>query len=193
VSASLVADPVGPVVVLVVAPVVDTAGATSVVSSGVGRSPAIGDQAARVVSLVAVAVVLAALLVLVMVLRRWVLVSSAGAFECRVRSAGLRSAPGSVWRVGVARYDAAQLSFFPLLSLSWRPALVLVRHRLSLLDRRRGGGEPGTDGVVTAAGTTVLRCRYEGRVIDIAMDDRVAGGFAVWVESGPPGRGLSVA
>ncbi|MGF1661359.1 MAG: DUF2550 domain-containing protein [Kineosporiaceae bacterium] len=153
------------------------------------REPAIGDGAARAVGLVAALVVLAAILLLVVLIRRWALVSSPGAFECRVRPGG----PGTAWRAGVARYDAVRLSFFPLLSLSWWPALVLVRHRLSVVDRRRGGGEPGAEGLVVAAGTTVLRCRYEDRVIEIAMDDRMAGGFAVWVESGPPGRGISVA
>lgn|GEM_PF-2964513 len=149
--------------------------------------PAIGDGAVRVVGLVAAVVVVGAVLVVLLLIRRWALASAPGAFGCRVRTGGA----GAAWRAGVARYDAMRLSFFPVLSLSWWPALVLARHRLSVVDRRSSADEPGAP--VSSAGTSVLRCRYDGRVIEIAMDDRVAGGFAVWVESGPPGRGISVA
>lgn len=184
-NASLVADTVGSLAVLPA----DGEPGTATVAPVAAGAPAIGDEAARVVVLVAAVVVLAALLLVAVLIRRWALASAPGAFECRVRNGGA----GSPWRAGVARYDAARLSFFPLLSLSWWPALVLARHRLSVVDRRRGGADPGTEGPAAAVGTTVLRCRYEGRVIEIAMDDRMVGGFAVWVESGPPGRGISVA
>ncbi|MGF1646637.1 MAG: DUF2550 family protein [Kineosporiaceae bacterium] len=184
-TASLVPDPAALFVVPSTAWTIDV-----VIEAPVAvRASAVGDQAARVVGLVAAVVVLAALLLVVVLVRRWALVAAAGAFECQVRS----GSQGSAWRAGVARYDAAQLSIFPLLSLSWWPALVLTRHRLSVVDRRRGSDGAGPGDLRPVAGTTVLRCRYEGRVIEIAMDDRVAGGFAVWVESGPPGRGINVA
>lgn len=150
--------------------------------------PAIGDRAVDIVGVVAFVAVVGATVVVLLLVRRWLLARSQGAFECHVRTGGT----GGSWRAGVARYEAARLAVFATLSLAWWPSLVLYRDRLSVVDRRSAADDPA--GPTSASATTIiLRCRYGGRVVEIAMDDRVAGGFAVWVESGPPGRGINVA
>lgn len=152
------------------------------------RVPALGDQAVQIVGLVTVVTVVGVLLVLLLAVRRWLLGSSQGAFACHLRVGG----SGTSWRAGVARYEAARLAFFASFALSWWPSTTLYRDRLSMVDRRSALDDPGGPSSATAT-TIILRCRYDGRVVEIAMDERVAGGFTVWVESGPPGRGINVA
>jgi hypothetical protein len=157
-------------------------------ASGAERVPALGDGAVEIVGAVAAAALLGTVLVVLLVVRRWLLVSTQGAFGCHVRTGG----SGTSWRAGVARYEAARLAVFTTLALAWWPSLVLYRDRLAVVDRRSAADDTSGPSSATAT-TTILRCRYDGRVVEIAMDERVAGGFAVWVESGPPGRGINVA
>jgi hypothetical protein len=152
--------------------------------------PALGDDAVGIVGIVTLAVVLAILAVALILVRRVVVGSARGAFECHVR----RPFPGETrsWRSGIARYEGTRISIFALVSLAWWPTVTLYRDRLTVLERRQGVDEVGAP-ILPSGPATVLRCRYDDRLVDLAMDDLAAGGFSVWVESGPPGRGVNVA
>ncbi len=149
-------------------------------------------RAEGVIGVVTAVVLLGLVLLALLVARRLVLGSARGTFECYLRvfpDGGDRPGP---WRAGLARYEGARVAFFATLAFGWWPTMVLDRNRLEILDRPQD--EDADPAPSLASGTcTIMRCRHEGNVVELAMDDQAAAGFAVWVESGPPGRGLSVA
>ncbi len=126
-----------------------------------------------------------------LVARRSILISMRGAFDCQLRFVPTpRSAltdSDTRWRVGIARYSATHVSFFVVLGVGWWPSRVFDRRRMSVLDRRPTSGE----GLWAGEGM-ILRCEYENQPVELAMDAHAAGAFAVWVESGPPGRGVDL-
>ena len=138
----------------------------------------------------AVGVVAGVLLVafVVVVVRRLALARRLGAFSCLVRIGGPEDHLGP-WRRGIARYDIHSLQWYATLTFGLNPSLTLDRAELHLTGRSTtGGGEPRVP-----HGMSVVSGRYGGQLVDIAMAAGVASAFVLWVESGPPGRGVNVA
>ncbi len=121
------------------------------------------------------------------VVRRVALAQRLGAFDCLVR-VGAVGHPLGPWRSGIARYDTNALQWYATLTFGLNPSLTLDRAELHLLDRfTTGRGEPRVP-----HGMSVVSGRYGARRVDIAMAAGVASAFVLWVESGPPGRGVNV-
>jgi hypothetical protein len=110
-----------------------------------------------------------------------------GAFRCFVRLPGSEG-PFSRWRRGAARFDTDSLRWFPAYTLLASRSLVLGRGELELFGRWAAGGDDGVP-----QGLTVLRGSVRGRTVELAVPSTSAAALVLWVESGPPGRGVNVA
>lgn len=136
--------------------------------------------------LLAVALVLVAAVVL-LVVRRLALARQLGAFDCLVRVGGVDTPMGQ-WRRGIARYDTNVLQWYATMTLGLSPSLTLDRAELRLLERFTAG----PDEPRVPDGMSVVVGRYGNRRVAIAMAAGTASAFVLWVESGPPGRGVNV-
>lgn len=119
---------------------------------------------------------------------RWFHVSRGlGAFRCYVRLPGSRG-PFARWRRGAARFDTHCLRWFP----SWTPfasrGLLMERASLELYGRWTAGEDDPVPG-----GLTVLHGSIGPRSVELAVPASSAAALVLWVESGPPGRGVNVA
>lgn len=133
----------------------------------------------------------ATLLVLVVgvfVLRRYVLTRGLGTFDCSMRR-DVRHAAGR-WMAGVARYESDRLDWFRIFTMSPRPGRSLARARLIILDKR---SPEGSEAYSLMPGAVVVRCAYGASTLEFAMTEMAYNGFATWLESAPPGQGVSVA
>ena len=120
--------------------------------------------------------------------RRVALANRLGAFGCLVRVGAADSEMGP-WRRGIARYDTNALQWYATLTFGLNPSLSLDRDRLHLQDRFTAD----RDEPRVPHGMSVVVGRYGDRRVDIAMAAGTASAFVLWVESGPPGRGVNVA
>ena len=110
-----------------------------------------------------------------------------GAFRCHVRVPGSAGA-FSRWRRGAARFDTDALRWFPAYTLLASRSLVMDREELVLDGRFRAGHGDGVP-----PGLTVLEGRMRGTPVELAVPASSAAALVLWVESGPPGRGVNVA
>jgi hypothetical protein len=110
-----------------------------------------------------------------------------GAFRCFVRLPG-QAGPFARWRRGAARFDTDALRWFPAYTLLASRSLVLEREELELFGRWAAGDDDGVP-----QGLTVLRGSVRGRTVELAVPASSASALVLWVESGPPGRGVNVA
>lgn len=135
------------------------------------------------------ALVLAVLVLLVaaLVLQWHRFMAGLGAFRCYVRLPGSDGAFAR-WRRGAARFDTDTLRWFPSYTLLASRSLVLDRCQLELSDRWPAGEDGGVP-----PGLTVLRGSARGRTVELAVPVTSAAALVLWVESGPPGRGVNVA
>lgn len=110
-----------------------------------------------------------------------------GAFPCWLR---LPEATGTFgrWRRGAARFDTGALRWFPDYVLLASRSLVLDRGELELFGRWPAGEDDGVP-----RGLTVLRGSARGTTFELAVTASAAAALVLWVESGPPGRGVNVA
>ncbi len=138
--------------------------------------------------LVALVLVVSAAAVVLAVVLAWRRFSSGlGAFRCYVRLPGTDGA-FSRWRRGAARFDTDALRWFPSYTLLASRSLVLDRGELELFGRWAAGEDDGVP-----QGLTVLRGSVRGRTVELAVPVTSAAALVLWVESGPPGRGVNVA
>ncbi len=110
-----------------------------------------------------------------------------GAFRCHVRVPG-SSGAFSRWRRGAARFDTDALRWFPAYTLLASRSLVMDREELELNGRFRAGHGDGVP-----QGLTVLEGTMRGTPVELAVPASSAAALVLWVESGPPGRGVNVA
>ena len=124
--------------------------------------------------------------------RRILLGRTGGTVEC-----GLRAAPATPWRLGLAAYKPDQLYWFSAFGLRLRPQEAFDRRSLSVLARRPAAP---AEVVSIGAGTVVVECRTgpddalpAPRTVELAMSEEALTGFLAWLESSPPGHasGLS--
>jgi hypothetical protein len=123
-----------------------------------------------------------------LVLRRHVLTKEIGSFDCSMR---IEDPNGRLrWMVGVARYADDRLDWFNVFGFTLRPARRLSRPSLEILERRQPNSH---DIYAVMPGWVVVRCDDDATVLELAMGQIAYNGFATWLESAPPGQGITVA
>jgi hypothetical protein len=152
-----------------------------------------------VLEAVIAAVLLIAVAILLLALRRRWLARQGGTFEC---SARLRvTNPSGGWALGVARYNGEMLEWFRFFSYAFRPRLSLRRSEVRVVDSREpdpvealalyegqrvltlaGRETAPSAAAVTAIGSADAHGRWE-----LAMDPDSMTGLLAWLESAPPG------
>ena len=135
-----------------------------------------------VVEAVAAALLLVAVALFLLTLRRRFLLRGGGAIDMSLR---LRFGPiGGGWALGVGRYVTDQLVWYRVFTLSFRPSRTLSRRELEVLGRR----EPqGPESWALQAGAMIVECRDAHGPVQLAMSPEAVTGFLSWLESSPPG------
>lgn len=151
-----------------------------------------------VLALVVVLIVLLAIAVGSLVVRRRFIMRAGGTFECSLRSgarAGGRAtvtarAYGKGWTLGLGRYAGNSLEWFRVFSWSPRPRHVFPRGDLLVRGRRKPAGP---EALSLLSGAVVIECGVGRDVIELALSDDALTGLLAWLESAPPGQNVSVA
>lgn len=124
------------------------------------------------------ALVLLALLLVGVALRRRALVRVPGSFECAVRRRG------RAWTVGIGRFGSHHVQWWSVLSLRPGPRSTWARTDLEVVGRRSPGAE---EGLALQPGDVVVRCTHRGACLELGMSPDAATGFTSWLEAAPPG------
>jgi hypothetical protein len=91
--------------------------------------------------------------------------------------------PGA-WRLGIARYSRDSLCWYRLFSFRFKPAIVMRRRSLVVVDRR----EPTADELATLTpDVTVVTLRDGQNEVEVALSSPALVGFLAWLEAAPPG------
>lgn len=132
-----------------------------------------------------VVVLLLALPLLVIVVRRRLLERQGGTIELSLR---LRTpTPGAGWVLGVGRFVGDDLEWYRVFSIAPGPRRTLSRHDLAV-ERRR---EPvGGERLALLSGVVVLECSSASGPVQLALDRGALTGFLAWLEARPPGATL---
>ena len=156
-----------------------------------------------VLEAVTAAVLLVAVAILLLAVRRRWLARQGGTFEC---SARLRMTnPSGGWALGVARYNGEMLEWFRFFSYAFRPRLSLRRTEVRVADSR--DPDPvealalyegqrvltlvGRETAPSAAAATAIEPAGEHGQWELAMDPDSMTGLMAWLESAPPGLASS--
>lgn len=126
----------------------------------------------------ALLLLLLVLVVVAFIVRRSLLLRGVGAMEIWVKLSPRR------WSLGVGWYGSEELSWYRVFSLSPRPARVLVRGHLAVVDRQLPSER---DAIVLPRGTTILSCQTPHRLEQVAMSSSAVNGLLSWLEAQPPG------
>lgn len=118
------------------------------------------------------------LVIVAFVVRRSLLLRGIGAVEIWIKLSPRR------WSLGVGWFDGDDLSWYRVFSLSPRPARVLVRGQIEIVERRRASER---DAIVLPRKAVILVCRTPARTETIAMGAGAANGLLSWLEASPPG------
>ena len=133
-----------------------------------------------VLDFLGVAVLLDAVFLGGVALRRLLLSRRGGTVDVSVRLRARRQGYG--WALGVARYDGDSLLWYRLFSLSPRPRRAVARHGLSVVVRR---SPTGTEALSLLAGSVVVECRTTDGPVELAMSEAAYPGFLSWLEATP--------
>lgn len=118
------------------------------------------------------------LLIVSVAVRRQLLARSGGVDLCWRVDRG--------WVLGQARFSGEELRLYR--SLSFLPFAAKVLHRQSLtLGQQRE--QEGTEPDLLPRGAVILRCTYDGRPWEIALDPTALTGLRSWLESAPSDSG----
>lgn len=142
----------------------------------------------QVVDAIGVAVLLAAVLLGLVALRRRRLLHRPGAVECALRRRP-RSGGGG-WSLGIARFTANDLEWHRVLSLSPRPAFVLARVGVQVSARRTA---LPVEHLAATVGGSVLALGVGSGQVELAVAPSVLTALVAWLEAAPPGRPHSLA
>lgn len=132
-------------------------------------------------------VLLVALGLAALYVRRRLLSRTAGTFECslRMQLPTKRGAAAAArgWVLGLARYSDTTLEWFRVFSLAPRPKYTFGRS-LTVVSRRHPAG---AEAFSLYGGHIVVRVETEpGRSIELAMSEGALTGFLAWIEAAPP-------
>lgn len=136
-----------------------------------------------VLTVLGVLLAVAALVILLFILRRYLLTRDVGSFDCSLRREPGHDAGG--WMLGVARYEDDRLDWFRLFAVGLRPGRSFARTRLLIVNRRP---PIGAEGYTLTPGSLIVECSYGALSVEFAMSEQAANGFATWLESVPPGQ-----
>lgn len=137
-------------------------------------------------------VLVAVVLVGLAVRRRW-LARNGGTFECSMRRLGhIQNAdtttPSTDWVLGVARYSGDYLEWFRFFSLAWWPKYSFRRSEVSVLDHRTPSA---AEAVALYADQEIVRVSTgsgdSAEHRDLAMTPESLTGMLSWLEAAPPG------
>lgn len=142
----------------------------------------VSEYVAAPVIVVCVLLVLLGLGLGLVIGRRYALGRNLVSFDCALRKSSTRGSGG--WMLGVARYTTTQLEWFRVFTLALRPRRVFERGLLEVTDRRARDDDE-LDSILP--GSLVVRCRYRGETVELAMSEQAYASFATWLESAPPG------
>jgi hypothetical protein len=139
-----------------------------------------------VVGLLGALVLLLALGLLLLGLRRRWLARQGGTFECSLRLHA--TTPGSGWALGVGRYNEGRLEWFRFFSYAWRPRKSFPRREVRVLATR---DPDSVEAVALYAEQRVVRFEIaEGNdpeQWELAMSPDSLTGLLSWLEAAPPG------
>jgi hypothetical protein len=139
-----------------------------------------------VVELLGALVLLLALGLLLLGLRRRWLARQGGTFECSLRLH--TTTPGSGWALGVGRYNEGRLEWFRFFSYAWRPRKSFPRREVRVLETR---DPDSVEAVALYAEQRVVRFEIaEGsdpEQWELAMSPDSLTGLLSWLEAAPPG------
>lgn len=139
-----------------------------------------------VVELLGALVLLLALGLLLLGLRRRWLARQGGTFECSLRLH--TTTPGSGWALGVGRYNEGRLEWFRFFSYAWRPRKSFPRREVRVLATR---DPDSVEAVALYAEQRVVRFEIaEGNdpeQWELAMSPDSLTGLLSWLEAAPPG------
>lgn len=138
----------------------------------------------EVVDAIGVLVLVAALVLCLLVLRRVFLTRRGGCLGISLRRAAT-GRPG--WVLGLGRLERERLVWFRLFSFSMRPRHTVDRSALAVLQRRR----PNAGEALLLPGDAVIfRCEGARETLEVALPESTLPGFLAWLESAPPGASL---
>jgi len=139
-----------------------------------------------VVELLGALVLLLALGLVLLAVRRRLLARAGGTFECSLRLH--TAAPGSGWMLGVGRYEEGLLQWFRFFSYSWRPRKSFERREVRVLETR--DPDP-VEAVALYAEQRIVRFQIGGgedaEHWELAMSPDSLTGLLSWLEAAPPG------
>ena len=139
-----------------------------------------------VVELLGALVLLLALSLLLLGLRRRWLARQGGTFECSLRLHP--TTPGSGWALGVGRYNEGQLEWFRFFSYAWRPRKSFPRRDVRVLETR---DPDAVEAVALYAEQRIVRFEIavdsEPERWELAMSPDSLTGLLSWLEAAPPG------
>lgn len=93
-------------------------------------------------------------------------------------------APAGAWRLGIARYSRDSLCWYRLFSFRFKPAVIMLRRSLVVIDRR----EPTAEELATLTpDVTVVTLRDGENEVEVALSSPALVGFLAWLEAAPPG------
>lgn len=134
----------------------------------------------------ALIVVLAALLVLALVIRRRLVVHRGGTFDVSINRRPDIGPKG--WTLGVGAYRSNTLEWYRTFSFAWWP-----RHRFTrgdiAIDGRRDPVGPEVYALHT--GHVIVSVRHRSGVQQMAMSPSALTGLLAWLESSPPGHSVN--
>lgn len=128
--------------------------------------------------------VLVALGVLLVSLRRRVLTRRLGAFDCSARRDDGR------WVLGVAGFRRDDMAWYRVFGVDVGAGRTWDRRELEVVRRRR---PQGTEAFAVLPDAVVVECRHRDESLELAMSEEAYTGFASWLESSPPGYRADVA
>jgi len=128
--------------------------------------------------------VLLALGVLLVSLRRRVITRRLGAFDCSARRAGGR------WVLGVAGFRHDDMAWYRVFGVDVGAGRTWDRREIEVVRRRT---PEGTEAFAVLPDAVVVECRHRDESLELAMSEEAYTGFASWLESSPPGYRADVA
>ena len=135
---------------------------------------------------VALVVVLAALVVLALVVRRRLFARRGGTFDVSVNR-GAEIGPKG-WTLGVGAYRSNTLEWYRTFSFAWWPRHRFVRGEIAIDGRR----DPvGPEVFALHADHVIVAVRHASGVHQMAMSPSALTGLLAWLESSPPGHSVN--
>jgi len=134
----------------------------------------------EVVDGVGVLILVTALLLGLLVLRRAVLTRRGGCLGISLRRA---STGRHGWRLGLGRLERERLVWFRLFSFAMRPRHSIDRSALAVLQRRRPSGR---EALMLPGDAVIFRCEGARESLEVALPESTLPGFLAWLESAPP-------